>query len=271
LADNTQYDACIHPWGQAVAPFHIAGNLYYVGNRNVSSHLIDTGAGLILLDTAFPQTVYLLLESIRRLGFNPDDIAYIIHTHAHYDHMGGTRALVELTHARTAMGRPDVELMRDRPELTWTSEYGFDFHEAFDVDTPLEDGSVIELGSTVIWCMHTPGHTPGCTSFFFDVVENGQTRRVGIHGGPGLNTLSDAYLQQHSLPKSRRLDYVKSIERLRQEHVDIIIGAHPGQSHTFEKHAARTAKTNPFISPGDWGELLDKLDQWARDTFEIRD
>ena len=54
-------DICIHPWDYWVDPFRIAGDLYYVGNKDVSSHLIDTGAGLVLLDTAFPQTVYLLL------------------------------------------------------------------------------------------------------------------------------------------------------------------------------------------------------------------
>jgi metallo-beta-lactamase class B len=96
-------DICMHPWDYAVEPFCIAGNLYYVGNRDVSSHLIDTGEGLILLDTAFPQTVYLLLESIRRLGYDPDDIHTIVHCHGHYDHFGGTRALVELTGARTAL------------------------------------------------------------------------------------------------------------------------------------------------------------------------
>ena len=55
------------------------------------SHLIDTGDGLILIDTAYPQTVYLLLESIRRLGFGPADIRYLLNCHAHYDHCGGTR------------------------------------------------------------------------------------------------------------------------------------------------------------------------------------
>ena len=72
-------DTCIHPWDYAVEPFRIAGGLYYVGNKYVSSHLIDTGDGLILLDTSFPQTVYLLLESIRRLGFYPADIHTILH------------------------------------------------------------------------------------------------------------------------------------------------------------------------------------------------
>ena len=67
--------ACMCPWEFAVNPFRVAGSVYYVGNREVSSHLIDTGNRLILIDTGFPQTLHLLTESIRRLGFDPDDIA----------------------------------------------------------------------------------------------------------------------------------------------------------------------------------------------------
>ena len=108
-------DICTYPWKYHVKPFRIIGNLYYVGNGDVSSHLIDTDRGLILLDTAFPQTVYLLLESVRRLGFNPDDIRYILHCHGHYDHFGGTRALVELTGAKAALGADDIEILEARP------------------------------------------------------------------------------------------------------------------------------------------------------------
>ncbi len=101
-------DICTQPWKFQVEPFCIVSGLYYVGNSNVSSHLIDTGDGLILLDTGFPQTGYLLLESIRRLGFDPHDVAYILHCHGHYDHFGGTRAIVELTSAQTFLGEGDV-------------------------------------------------------------------------------------------------------------------------------------------------------------------
>ena len=53
-------DICMRPWAYHVESFQIIGDLYYVGNSEVSSHLIDTGEGLILIDTGFPQTVYLL-------------------------------------------------------------------------------------------------------------------------------------------------------------------------------------------------------------------
>ena len=69
-------------------PFSIFGNLYFVGNADVGSYLIDTGDGLILIDTAYPTTRALLVQSIWEAGFNPGDIKYILHTHGHFDHFG---------------------------------------------------------------------------------------------------------------------------------------------------------------------------------------
>ena len=71
------------PWMWECKPFAIADNLYYVGDKDVSCHLFDTGEGLLLLDASYPQACYLLLESIRELGFDPHDIKWILHTHGH--------------------------------------------------------------------------------------------------------------------------------------------------------------------------------------------
>jgi len=252
---------CTHPWELRVEPFRIIGNLYYVGNLDSSSHLIDTGDGLILIDTAFPQTVYLLLESVRRLGFDPDDIKYVVHTHAHYDHFGGTKAIVELTGAKTFLGKEDIEILTDHPELSWTPEYGVEFYETFDVDTPLSDGDTISLGNTTIECVHIPGHTPGSISYFFEVTEEGKSYRAGIHGGPGLNTLSDEYLAQYGLSESRREDYRRSLQKLKKEKVDVFIGAHPDQSDTFEKLAKRTDENNTFINTNDFRIFLEGIEE----------
>jgi len=263
------YKICTHPWEFWVEPFRIAGNVYYVGNSDVSSHLIDTGEGLILIDTTYPQTVYLLLEAIRRLGFDPDQIRYILHCHAHYDHCGGTRAIIGLTGAKTAMGKDDIEILEKKPELTWAPEYGTDFYETFDVDLPLVDGQMISLGNTSVMCVHTPGHTPGATSFIFQTEDCGNEYTVGMHGGPGINTLTEDFLSKHNLPLSNRDDYMRSVERLRAYEVDIFIGAHPGQNGTLGKRALMKEGVNPFIDRTAWTAFLDKLDRRAKQNFGV--
>jgi len=262
-------EMCTYPWKYYIEPFRIAGNLYYVGNADVSSHLIDTGEGLILLDTTFPQTLYLLLDSIRRLGFDPDDLRYILHCHGHYDHFGGTRALSELTRAKTCLGEADIEILKARPELSWAPEYGVDFNETFEVDIPLVDGQIVNLGRTSIQCLHTPGHTNGVMSYFFEIEDSNKKYQVGIHGGPGLNTLTKEYLRQYKLPASRRIDYLNSLQRLKQQRVDIFIGAHPSQNKTLAKRSLVRNGNNPFLEKSAWLIFLDTLEKSARVEFGL--
>lgn len=266
-------DACLHPWNYSVPPFRMFGNLYFVGNRRVSSHLIDTGDGLILIDTTFPQTAYLLLESVRRLGFDPDDIVYILHTHAHYDHIGGTRALVGLTGAKTCLGKDDVELLEKKPELTWAPEYGLVFHEAFAVDGVLEDGERISLGSTTVECLHTPGHTAGCYSFFFNVDFRGDEFIAGVYGGIGLATLKKEYLHRYGLAPERRKQFMQSLVRLKEKPVDVFLGAHPEHNQTFAKSKITADRDNPHLNPyvdsEAWRRFLEKREKGAVEFFRI--
>ena len=105
-------------------------------------------------------------------------------------------------------------------------------------------------------------------SYFFEVVEKGRTYRVGIMGGPGLNTLSNEYFERYGLSgKPRRADYLASLERLMREKVDIQIGAHPGQSNTFGKRAAVSDQRNPFVDRDDWPAFLDQLRKAAEFAF----
>ena len=263
-------DILKRPWAYYVEPFSIVDNLYYVGNSSVSSHLIDTGDGLLLIDTGFPQTVYLLLESIRRLGFDPDKIQLILHTHGHYDHFGGTKAVVELTGAKTAIGEADIAVLTDKPELSWAPEYGVEFYENFQVNRAIKDGNVIRIGNISIDCVHTPGHTAGSMSYFFEVTENDKTCIAGIHGGPGTNTLTDSYLNDYGLSKSRRTDYLHSLQKLIQHPVDIFLGSHPDQNNTEAKRTLmKKHGDNPFIDNSEWPGFLHRLEDYARNEWNI--
>lgn len=223
------------PWEGYIEPFQIFGNVYFVGTDFVSSHLIDTGEGLILIDSQFPQTLYLLLENIRALGFDPKDIKYILHSHGHYDHIGGTRALVELYGAKTFIGRADKEYVTGDVDLTWARECGFKYYEMFEPDVLIDDGDVITLGNTSIKCVNTPGHTPGVISYFFDVTDGVRTLRAGMFGGAGMNSLKLKFLDSYSLPHSLRDDFLKSLDKVKDEKVDIILGNHPGDSEIRTK------------------------------------
>lgn len=258
---------CTHPWEFRVEPFRVYGNLYFVGNKSVCSWLIDSGDGLILIDTTFPQTAYLVIDGIWRLGFRPQDVRYLLHTHAHYDHIGGTRAIRDLVPADICVGAADIPVCEGRPELTEADLYEQTFTGFFKVDRALHDGDTITLGETSVLCVHTPGHTAGTMSYFFDIAGDRGRQRVGMQGGPGLAPLMDDYLAAFELPRSLRADYLASVERLRRERVDIHLTGHPAQSQILQRRAKLAADPLAFVDPGRWGAYLDQLERHFRKHF----
>lgn len=246
-----------------VAPFLIAGNIYYIGNKAVCSHLIDTGDGLIVIDTSYPELDHLLIQAIWEAGFNPRDIRIVLHTHAHYDHFGATVTLQKLFGAKAYLGRHEWESVSQNPRLLMLPQEPDAECRMFQPDRLLEDGDEIQLGSTVIHCMETPGHSLGTMSYFFDTVDHGITYRAGMFGGAGFITLYKEYFLRYGIPDQQAV-FLESIRRIRQQPVDIVLGNHPAPNRILEKREkmlADPAGPNPFIDPSDWGRYLERLEQ----------
>lgn len=246
------------PWKLQAPAFPITEQLYYVGNRDVSCHLLKTSRGIVLIDTAFAQTTYLLTESIRSIGVDPVEIQTILHTHGHVDHCGATCRLKELTGALVALGEQDVETVEQGTPLTCAEHlYGIPDFETFKVDRPLCHRDILDFGDIAIQCHHTPGHTPGVITFTFDLQVDDERRTVGLFGGPGLWTMTDEHTAEQGYPGNRE-DFAHSIEYLKTLDIDIWLGAHPGQNSTFGKHERLKSgeKPNPFIDPSGWQHFI---------------
>lgn len=241
------------PWIGYVKPGRIFGNLYFVGTHPSSVHMIDTDDGLVLIDTGYLNNLYLVIQNIWELGFNPMDIKHILISHGHYDHSNGAPALAHMSGAKTYIGKEDLKLV--------TGEYtdGTPIPKYLDPDVLLEDGDVLTFGNTTVKCVHTPGHTDGVMSFFFNVTDGEKTYRAGMHGGVGLNTLNKPFMTKNNLPFENRQKYFDSLKKLANEHVDIFIGNHVGNNDTEGKlERSRTSAENPFIDPTEWPRFLDK-------------
>jgi len=256
------------PWQEAMEPFCILGNLWFVGNRAASTHIIDTGDGLIMLDSGYQESLYMVLDSMWRCGFDPRRLRYIIHSHGHIDHAAATRALVELTGAETFIGSGDLPLVDgSRPELTWAPEYEMAMPAPFEPDHLIRDGDRIELGNTVIDCVATPGHTPGVISFFWNVEDRGHIFRAGTFGGAGLNSLHSGYLRKYGLENDGwRSDFRRSVRRAGEEQVDLFIGNHVPQNQTVERYRRLLdGERLAFVDPAAWQIFLteceDRLDR----------
>ena len=110
------------PWRGYFKPTKIFGNLYFVGTEPASTHIIDTGDGLIMLDSGYQQSLYLVIQNMHAMGLDPLKLKYIVHTHGHIDHFGATRSLVELTGAKTFLGAPDREYANGTLDLSYAKE-----------------------------------------------------------------------------------------------------------------------------------------------------
>ena len=219
------------------------GNLYFVGTKEASSHLLVTDGGLILIDTGYAETAEVIAESVEELGFDIRDTKIIIHSHGHIDHTGGTHEILRLApNAKTYLSSKDLKYIT-----------------GFTPDFDIIDGDIISLGNTKIRCAFTPGHTEGACSFFFDVCEGGVSYRAAMFGGAGTNQLKKAFMNSRGVSYLMRGEFFKSVERLLDEKVDVMVGNHTWHNHTLEKYEKMIgAEKNPFIAPNEWSAFLRK-------------
>jgi metallo-beta-lactamase class B len=158
-------------------------NLYFVGGSVQSSWALKTSEGFILLDTIYPyNSGELIVGGMRRLGLNPDDIKYVVISHAHSDHIGGAEMFQDRG-AQIVMAPADWDLVAQFPNRYRSMS------PRRQIDA--QDGMSLTLGDTTVTLWQTPGHTPGTLSFTFTVFDNGRPLNVAYSGGTAFNFPND--------------------------------------------------------------------------------
>ncbi len=156
-------------WNEPQDPFRIHGNTWYVGTQGLSSLLIETDDGLILIDGGLPQSAALIDASIQELGFDTRNVKAILVSHAHFDHAGGLAALQRLTGATVFTSQAGREALvaghlgQDDPQYVADLEQG-KFPSVRDV-VAVGDSEVVTVGSVDVKAVYTPGHAPGGTTW----------------------------------------------------------------------------------------------------------
>lgn len=258
-----------NPASGRIEPFKIADNLYYVGDKYVCIHLIDTGDGLILLDSGYPGTAHLLIDNIWRAGFDPKDVRWIIHTHGHYDHFGVSEEFRTMFGTKLAISRVDADSIKEKPQRAHMLPESFPYAKIPTFDYEIEDGEIFELGNVKIRCVLTPGHTDGVLSLFFDVAYNGETYLAGLFGGVGIAALSLPYLCYHERPINSPYVMLKSVEKIENEPVVVHLGNHLGDNDFNLKYNQMLKEGgNPFVAPNSWKKLLDYIKDLLNKTID---
>ena len=265
LKANPMSGIFFHQEKRYVAPFRIYGNVHYVGDSWVCVHLIDTGDGLLLIDSGNVCATPWLVQAIWEAGFRPNDVKWIILSHGHIDHVGGAVFFRDTFGTKLYLGEPDARMYEEKPEFSYIQDSPCLLDDVFVPDEVIRDGDVLRFGNTEISCYLVPGHTPGCVALFFDAVENGVVKRCGYYGGFGFNTLTVRELDEfgdteHTMWKT----YEESILHVIDQKTDIFLGNHADNNHTLEKREKYLAdpSVNPFIDPDEWKTYLSgKIDE----------
>jgi metallo-beta-lactamase class B len=254
-------------WRQPFPAFKLIGNVYWVGTYDLSTYLITTDAGHILINTGFEDTVPLIVEGVEQLGFKMADVKILLATHAHGDHVAGLAELKRLTGARMMMSEADSVLLEDGG----ISDFRFGdgrtpSFEAVKVDRRLKDKDTIELGGVTLTAHHHPGHTKGATSFTFTVREGGRDYRVVIANMPGIN----AGVTVGGMPKYPTIadDYARTFAAQKALPVDVFLASHAAQFRLHEKYKPGDSyDPNRFVDPAGFRAAVERLEAIYREQL----
>lgn len=242
-------NAQIRPeWTEPFPPFRIAGNLYYVGSKDLASYLITTPRGHILINSNLVGSVPLIRASVEKLGFKFSDIRILLISHAHWDHDGGSAEIKRLTGATYMVMDGDVPVVESGGKADF--RYGNEptsLYPPGKVDRVLHDGDTVKLGDVILVAHLTPGHTKGCTTWTLKSRENGKSYDVVIVGGANV---SDYKLVGNTAYPDIASDFERTFGLLKSLPVDIFLGAHGSYFNLVAKYASlKAGSVDAFIDP----------------------
>jgi metallo-beta-lactamase class B len=232
-------------WSDPAPPAHVYGNVYMVGTCGIVSLLITTPQGHFLIDGATAEAAPGIAENIRKLGFDPDDVRYLLVTHEHLDHAGGLAKLKQISGAKFAVREAARLGMESGLPQNDDPQHGI--HPAFPgikADLIISDGQTLRVGKQSITVIATPGHTPGGTSYTWKACEGAACRQIVY--ADSLNAVSaDEYrFSDHPAYVATLRSSMARIEAIKD--CDIMISPHPFQSDFFERLAGEA----PLVNPG---------------------
>lgn len=256
-------------WNRPQKPFRIFGNTYYVGTHGLSSILITSQAGHVLIDGALPDSAPQIAGNIRLLGFRVRDMKIILNSHAHFDHAGGIAALQRLSGARVMASEWSARVLKTGGPVKGDPQYvgGIPIAPAANVRR-LRDGEQIKLGEIALTMHLTPGHTPGGTSWTWISCEGSVCRHM-VYADSLTPISSDGFrFSSRSDYPEAASGFEKSFVFLETTPCDVLMTPHPEASGLWHRLDLRQKGTDPdpMVNP----EACRQLAQQGREAWQKR-
>jgi metallo-beta-lactamase class B len=245
---------------QPFPAYRIIGNIYYVGASDITSYLITTPAGHILINTGYEDTPPIIRDGILKLGFKLEDVKILLNSQAHFDHVAGQARMQKLTGAKIYSSAREVAVLESggKADPRWGREQTY---PAVKVDHVVRDLEEITLGGVTVVAHMTPGHSIGCTTWTMRVPDGGKVYDVVIVGGTTINP-GVKFVGAPTYPGIAD-DYARTFRILRGLKCDVFLGAHGGyygMAAKYEKMKAG-AEVNPFIDPEGYRMFIDQSEK----------
>ncbi|HEX3646741.1 MAG TPA: subclass B3 metallo-beta-lactamase [Vicinamibacterales bacterium] len=233
-------------WRQPFEPIRIVGNVYYVGTRGLSSFLIVTPGGGIIIDSGEAESVPFIRANIERLGFRLSDVKILLTGHAHFDHVGGHADLKRLTGAQVMVMDGDRQALESGVDRSALGGSGW---KPVAIDRVLKDGDTVTLGGYTLTAHLTPGHTQGCTTWTMETTQDGRKYQIAFTGSVTIN--DGVHLVDNTRVPAIAEHYAQAFRVLHGLKADVFVAQH-GSVFQLEDKARRAAldpRVNPFVDP----------------------
>jgi metallo-beta-lactamase class B len=229
-----EFTDAVHFWCEApranrvddppIAPTKILDNVYAIGNSGTTVYVVQTSAGLLMIDALFANQVETqLLPGFRALGLDPAQVKIVLVTHGHADHFGGAAYFQEKFGSKVYVSAADWMVMENPPPARGGRGPAGPPQVIPKHDADIVDGQKITLGDLTVTPIAVPGHTPGSMAFIFPVKDRGASHTAALFGGAWLtpNILSDQALETFaaSVAKFRAQTSAAGVDTLLQNHM----------------------------------------------------
>ena len=228
-------------WNVPAPPALIHGRTFYVGTCGLTSLLITSPQGHILIDGGTPQAAPLIAANITRLGYRLRDVKIILNSHEHFDHAGGIAELQRLTGARVmVLDAARATLVTGMVEQRDPQAGALDKLASARVAATLRHGQVVRLGPLALTAHATTGHAPGSTSWTWRSCE--RSRCLNIAYADSVSAISaDGYrFNDHAAYVAA---FRAGMTRLAAIRCDLLITPHPSGSQLFERFGGKAPLT----------------------------
>jgi len=246
-------------WNKPAPPVRIHANTYLVGTCGISSILIVGDQGDILIDGGTEQGADVIADNIRALGFRVQDVKFILHSHEHFDHVGGVAKLQRLSGATLVASAPAAKVFETGTASPDDPQAGINkpFPPA-TVGRVIGDNGEVRLGNLMLTAIATPGHTPGALSWRWVSCDGGVCRTIVYADSLTPVSRDDYRFSDHPATVAA---FRASIAKVAASPCEILLTPHPSASHMRERLALGRPLFDPDACKAYAAQLTANLDQ----------